>query len=190
MTRRIDMLSGERIYLRALEPEDYLVSWKWRNDHDLLKGLINHPRSVSKETERKWVLRAIEEHETGVAVRLAICTKEGDRHIGYVYLTDIDHQNKDCKINTLIGDRAFINKGLVQEIRFLVAKYAFMELGMNRLSSLILDTNIASIKSGERFGYVKEGILRKAIYRDGQYHDAILYSMLREEFLTRYFPDE
>jgi RimJ/RimL family protein N-acetyltransferase len=92
-----------RVYLRAIEPEDYLTSYKWRNDHDLMNGVIDIPRFVSKETERKWVLKAIDEHEKGQSVRLAICLKENDQHIGYIYLLAIDYQNKSCEASTLIG---------------------------------------------------------------------------------------
>lgn len=175
-----------RVYLRALEPDDYLVSYKWRNDRELMNGTIGMPRFVSKETERKWVLKAIEEHETGKAIRLAICLKENHQHIGYIYLESIDHQNKSCVIGTLIGERKFQKQGLASEARYLIFKYAFFELGMNRVHARILSINEASRRSAEQFGYVYEGTLRKAIYRNGEFHDVLLFSMLRDEFLDKY----
>jgi len=69
------------IYLRAIEPDDYLVSQKWRNDFDLIKG-YTAPRYVSLETERKWVQKVIEENESGRSVRVGICTVGEDRLIG------------------------------------------------------------------------------------------------------------
>lgn len=175
-----------RVYLRALEPEDYLTSYKWRNDHDLMNGVIDLPRFVSKETERKWVLTAIEEHETGQAVRLAICLKENDHHIGYIYLLSIDHQNKSCEVSTLIGERSYLKKGLASEARYLVLKYAFQELGLFRVRASILSINTASRRSGENFGYTYEGTLRKAVYRNGEFHDVLLFSMLRNEFIKKF----
>jgi len=32
-----EMNRKDRVYLRAIEPDDYLVSQKWRNDFDLIK---------------------------------------------------------------------------------------------------------------------------------------------------------
>ena len=49
-----------RIYLRAIQPEDYLMPYQWRNDHKLMKGVTGMPRFIIKETERKWVPKAIE----------------------------------------------------------------------------------------------------------------------------------
>ncbi len=179
-------MDHSRIYLRALEPEDYLTSYRWRNDHELMGGVISLPRFVSKETERKWVLNAIEEHETGKAVRLAICTVKDNRHIGYIYLKNIDYQNKTCEVGTLIGDRAYLKLGLATEARLALFKYAFLELGMNRISARILKINKNSINSGEKFGYTCEGVLRKAVYRHGEFFDVLLFSMLREEFFEKY----
>ena len=179
-----------RIYLRAIEPEDYLVSCKWRNDHDLMKGVIGMPRFVGSETERKWVLKAIEENETGRALRLAICTREDDKLIGYYYLVDIDQQNRTCNTGSLIGDKDYHGKGIMAEVRQLVFKYAFFELGINRITGRVLVDNIAAIKSAEKFGYVREGVLRQAVFRNGQYHDVIIYSMLKSDFVARCCQDE
>lgn len=183
-------MESNRIYLRALEPDDYLTSYQWRNDHALMRGVIEYPRYVSKEIERRWVLKAIEEHECGKALRLAICLKENDRHIGYIYLTNIDRQNRSCGISTLIGEKAYLKLGLASEARFLIFRYAFIELGLNRISARILSINKASINSVEKFGYIYEGTLRKAIFRNGSFHDVMLYSMLRDEFINKYLKND
>ena len=179
-----------RIYLRAIEPEDYLVSYQWRNDHKLMKGVVDMPRFISKETERKWVLKAIEENETGRALRLAICTKEGNKLIGHISLLEIDDHNKTCCVGSLIGDKDYHGKGIMGEARQLIFRYAFSELGMNRISATILADNVASIKAVEKFGYAREGILRQAVFRNGEYRDVVMYSMLKSEFITRYPQDE
>lgn len=57
---------------------------------------------------------------------------------------------------------------------------------MNRVHARILSINEASRRSAEQFGYVYEGTLRKAIYRNGEFHDVLLFSMLRDEFLDKY----
>jgi len=175
-----------RIYLRAIEPDDYLVSYKWRNDHELMKGITGMPRFISQETERKWVMKAIEENETGCALRLAICTKEDHKLIGYISLLEIDNHNKTCSVSSLIGDKNYHGSGIIGEARLLLFRYAFFELGMNRISAKVLVDNVASIKACEKFGYVREGILRQAVFRNGKYRDVVIYSMLKSEFLSRY----
>jgi RimJ/RimL family protein N-acetyltransferase len=151
-----------------------------------MNGTIGMPRFVSKETERKWVLNAIEEHETGKAIRLAICLNENDQHIGYIYLESIDHQNKSCNIGILIGEYKYHKQGLASEARYLLLKYAFLELGLNRVTARILNINFNSKRSFGTVGFIYEGALRKSIFRNGEFHDVLLFSMLRDEFLDKY----
>jgi len=42
--------------------------------------------------------------------------------------------------------------------------------------------NERAIKSYEKCGFKKEGILRQEIYIDGKYYDAIIMAMLKEEY--------
>jgi len=184
-------MKAERVYLRAIELEDYLASYKWRNDHHLMRAVFERARFVSKETERKWVSKAIEENESGNAVRLAICMKQDDQLIGYAYLLEIDRENRSCYLALLIGERAHQGTGLATEAAYLTMQHAFLDLDMNRVFVRVLDIQVASIKIAEQMGSTKEGVLRQAVRKGGQYHDVIVFSMLREEFLAKYpqFPD-
>lgn len=181
-----DKMKSKIIYLRAIEPDDYLVSYHWRNDFDIIRA-YSMPRYVSKETERKWALKAIEEHEKGISIRLSICTVNENKLIGYINLLNINHQNKSCETSILIGDREYHGQGIASEAREIIFNYGFLTLGLVRIWSRILHSNKAAIKNVEKFGYVKEGTLRKAIFKNGEFHDVYIYSMLREEFLAKYF---
>ena len=139
------------IYLRAIEPDDYLVSQKWRNDFDLIKG-YTAPRYVSLEMERKWVQKVIEENESGRSVRVGICTVGEDRLIGYANLLNIDYKNRNCEFSIIIGDRNYHGKGIPAQVRIILFQHAFLNLGMERVWAKILSTNIRAITNGERFG--------------------------------------
>lgn len=179
------MLQSKNIYLRAIEPEDHLISHKWRNDFDLIQG-YSQARYVSKETERKWALGVIEDHESGSSVRLAICTQKDSILIGFANLLNIDLHNRNCEISLILGNKKFHKKGFATEARTLLFSYGFYELGMERIWARILSTNFNAIRSSENFGYVKEVVLRKSLYKKGEFHDEFIYSMLRDEFIKKY----
>jgi RimJ/RimL family protein N-acetyltransferase len=179
-------MKAENVYLRSIEPEDYLASHRWRNDHHLMRAVFERARFVSRETERKWVLRAIEENESGKAVRLAICMKQDDQLIGYTYLLGIDRENRSCETALLIGERAHQGRGLAAEAGYLTLQHAFLDLDMNRVFARLQTDQLAVIKIAEQLGATKEGVLRQAIRKGGQYHDVIIYSFLREDFLAKY----
>lgn len=172
-----------RIYLRALEPEDYKVSVQWRNDEEIQNMVGGHKYFVSSEKEKNWVVNAIESNDRIV---LAICIKKGDKYIGNVMLQEIDWINRSARIPILIGDKTEWRKGYATEARMIMHKFAFEERGLERIYAEVLDTNKASLKIHEKCGYVKEGILRKALYKNGIYHNIIMLSVLREEFVIAY----
>ena len=95
-------MGSNRVYLRAFEPDDYLVSVAWRNDDEIWSQLGGPKYFVSKDYERKWVEDAIFDSKN---IRLAVCLIEGDRYIGNVSITNINTINRSGTSNILIGDR-------------------------------------------------------------------------------------
>lgn len=181
-----DQGDKNRIYLRALEPEDYKITYTWRQDSTYQKGVESMKRYVSMNTEKRWIDDVIVKHEKGQEVRLGIVLKESDELIGMVFLKNINYINKSAKSGSIIGVDDKRGKGIIGEARYELFKYAFYELGLERIYTHIVEYNVRSIKSGEKFGYVKEGVLRNAVYKEGKFHNVIVYSMLREEFIKKY----
>ena len=174
-----------RVYLRALEPEDYKITHEWRKDEQTWDLLGGQKRFVSSETERRWILNAIEKHEQGKVIRLGICTKEDHQLIGQIVFSNIDYINRNCTEGRILGVE-FRGKGYMKEAMILGYRYVFNELGMERVYSRVLENNVASQKISDKFGLKQEGVLRKAVYKNGYFKDLIVYSMLREEFYQLY----
>jgi RimJ/RimL family protein N-acetyltransferase len=67
----------------------------------------------------------------------------------------------------------------------LVARWAFGELGVQRLELTTAPENIASQRVAERVGFVREGVLRRltAATKDNGRRDAVLYSLLPADLL-------
>jgi len=167
------------IYLRALEPSDYLISHKWRNDPFIQDGVTGNKVFVSSEQERLWIENSIKDKES---IRLAICLKEDDRYIGNTYMINIDWINRTCQAPIFIGDPAVRGKGLAVQARLQMLTFAFFERNMNKVWAHVLSENNASIKMNEKVGFKKEGILRQHIYKNGAFKDIIVLSVLRNEF--------
>ena len=168
----------QRIYLRALEPDDYKVSIKWRKDDDIWNMLGGTKYYVSEAYEKSWVEKAIFDTKE---LRLAICLKESNKYIGNVYMTDINMINRSCHSHILIGERDFWGKGYACEALRLAINYMFKERNINRIQANILESNIASLKMHKKCGYKIEGLLREAVYKAGKYHNQYVLSLLRDE---------
>lgn len=168
-----------RIYLRALEPQDYLISVKWRND-DEIWNMVGGPKYfVSSEYEKTWVQKAIFNKDDLV---LAICLKENDKYIGNAILSNFDWINRSARSGILIGDKCEWGKGYGTESQMLRLKFAFRERGLERISAYVLESNIGPQKEAEKCGYVKEGLLRNSVFKNGKFHNQYIMSVLRADW--------
>jgi len=173
------ILTGKKVYLRPIEPEDIDRGWlEWINDPEISGNLNSPGYPTTKEDLKKY----IENSKPPNAVMFGVCNKKDDKYIGNARISKIDWQHKKCTFGRLIGDISQRGKGVGSEVLYLILKYSFINLGMNRVYTLLFSDNEASIKSNENAGMKQEGTLRQAFYKNGSYKDVIVVSMLREDF--------
>lgn len=174
-----------RIYLRALELEDYLTTIEWRKEDDLWDNLTSPRRFVSTDTEKRWIEKSILEHEKGEKLRFLACNKQDHEIVGLITAFNLDFINRKCRVSTFI-DKKFRSHGYANEFRLLVYHHLFSDLGMQRLEGIGVETNIASINASKKFGFVEEGRQRKSIFKRGKFYDLVMLSLLRSEFYELY----
>ena len=61
----------------------------------------------------------------------------------------------------------------------MAAEYLFRTFPVHRVQASTDVTNIAEQKALERAGFVREGIIRGAQWRQGEWHDLVSYARLR-----------
>ncbi|HEX8891487.1 MAG TPA: GNAT family protein, partial [Pyrinomonadaceae bacterium] len=64
----------------------------------------------------------------------------------------------------------------------LAARFALEELKLQRVEILAATGNHASQRVAEKAGATREGVLRKRLLVKGQAQDAVLYSLVSEDF--------
>ena len=173
-------MMNKRVYLRAFEPDDYKTTIKWRNDDEIKSMLGGVNRYVSEAYEKKWIDDTIFRSSD---IKLVVCLKDNDLHIGNVYLTGIDYINRTAESHILIGNKDYWGKGYAREALLQILKYGFEEHGLNRIEAHINADNLASLRMHTKCGYKKEGILRQALYKHGEFKDVVVMSILKEELL-------
>jgi len=169
-----------KVYLRALEPDDYLKIHEWRQDEEIAKYFGGVRLFSSTLNEKKWVEERIFDKET---VSCAVCLKETNEFIGCIFLNTIDLHNRSGHCPGFIGEKKYWGKGYASDARMLMLKYAFFERGLERIWASIIEDNVGSIKMVEKCGYIKEGLIRRSIFRDGRFYNQYLMAVLREDFL-------
>lgn len=175
----------KRIYLRAFEPDDYLLISKWRNDPETSSLLVGNHYYVSQEREKKWVID--KSTMDSKSVYLAVCLKENDQMIGYVSLVNFDLRNQKVDIGGwIIGDKTLWNQGYAKEAVITLLNYLFAEYPVHKCQSYCLDEHIVSNKIHKSVGFNLDGILRDDVFKHGEFKSVMMYSMLRDEYVAKY----
>lgn len=76
-------------------------------------------------------------------------------------------------------------KGLGRLMLAGVLECVFLELKAHRLWLDVFEANTRAQHVYESLGFQREGTLREAIFRDGEYHTQILMSILNREYATK-----
>jgi [ribosomal protein S5]-alanine N-acetyltransferase len=63
--------------------------------------------------------------------------------------------------------------------------YAFLNLPFFRLQAGVFAWNPPSMRVLEKVGFVREGVLKQSVYKDGQLIDRVMYALIKEEYLSR-----
>lgn len=168
-----------RVYLRALELEDFSLLHKWRNDPEIGYAFGGTRIFTSTVNEKKWIEEKIFDKTN---VSCAICLKETNEFIGCVFLNQIDDLNRSGHCPTFVGAKEHWGKGYATDARMLILKHAFHDKGLERIWAHVHQDNAGSLRMLEKCGYKHEGILRRASYVNGIFKDFVVLSILREEF--------
>ena len=75
----------------------------------------------------------------------------------------------------------FRGHGYGSEAQRLLVLYLFAHTQVNRIEATTEITNVAEQRALEKAGFTREGILRGTTFRQGRWHDQVMYSVLRDE---------
>jgi RimJ/RimL family protein N-acetyltransferase len=167
------------IFLRALELDDYKTTIRWRADEEIWNGVLGERYFVSSEYERRWVQDAITNTNE---IRLGVCLRETGELIGLTSIVGIDWLNRSARSQIMIGERSYWGRGYGAQAVLETVRFGFLHRGFERMWVRIVDTNLASIALHERVGYKREGVMRRAVFKNGKFHDVVVLALLRDEF--------
>ncbi len=180
------MIYGERIRFRAPERSDIPLWTAWLNDPEVLQGLAFRPPVSSATFEKQFddILESGEKAETYtfmIEVR-----QENDpanwKPVGTAGLLRIDWLSRSAELSIYIGEKAFWNQGFGTEATSLLLHFTFNTLNLNRIYLRVWETNANAIHIYEKVGFVHEGRMRQAVFKEGRYIDVLYMGILRSEY--------
>lgn len=73
-------------------------------------------------------------------------------------------------------------KGIGTRAQHELVAYLFAHTRVERIQATTDPENIAELKCLKKLGFVQEGVVRRAQWRGGRWHDQLLFSLLRNEY--------
>lgn len=89
-----------------------------------------------------------------------------------------EEHSRTALIGYWIGE-SYWGKGLACEALKKLTTFMFSTTEIVRLEANIYSSNKPSMKVAEKAGYQKEAVLRRAVFKNGEYYDEYIYSRLK-----------
>jgi RimJ/RimL family protein N-acetyltransferase len=109
-----------------------------------------------------------------------------DVPIGRIEWEGLDPRARSAEVMILIGNPVYWGGGYGTDAMVSLLRYLFWNRNLHRVSLSVLAWNARAIRSYEKAGFVREGVLRADIFDGGRYHDQVLMAILRPDFEARW----
>ena len=172
-------LYGEKVMLRAMEPEDLEMLREMINDPEVERMVGGWSFPVSKQTQSQWYEKVANDQQN---LRFVIEVQESGEAIGLITLTDINWKDGVGEEGVKLRTGAPKRKGYATDALMTLEWYVFEELRFHRLEARWLSHNEASKRLHVKCGMKHEGIRRSAIFKNNQYLDQYCAGIHRNEY--------
>jgi RimJ/RimL family protein N-acetyltransferase len=170
------LLEGKTVNLRVMEKEDLPLFAEWVNNPE-----FNGEYQPLDQTSLAEMEKALEQPSQFESKRFIIEKKNGSK-IGLVFHFNMLHPGAkllEIGYSLVPTERG---KGYCSEAAKIMVDYLFLSKDAVRIQAHTDVRNAASQKVLEKAGFKREGTMRKPAFFGGEWRDAYLYSILREEW--------
>lgn len=172
------IFEGTLIRLRAREPEDAPLLYRWFNDTEVTRHLaMRYP--LSMKSERDFIERV---SAPGYAhAGFAVETLAESRLIGGVDLLNTTPECRCASLGIAIGDKTAWDGGYGTDTMRTVCRFGFEMMNLHRIELEVYAENERARHVYEKVGFVVEGRRRDALFKYGRYQDVLVMSLLEGE---------
>ncbi|MEP4198038.1 MAG: GNAT family protein [Aliishimia sp.] len=170
-------LTGQRVTLRAPTLGDVPARFELGNTPEIQRMFGSDPsqaRDITQSAAEFWVKSHIDDPA-------AWAIDVDDTLIGAVRLYGVNHADKRANIAIGILSEAHLGKGFGTEAMLTLARHAFNDMKLHRLSSRVLAFNERAIASYEKVGFQQEGRERQSALIGATWHDEMIMGLLSSD---------
>ena len=153
---------SERLVLKTLDESNVGSAYlSWMNNDEVIKYLeIKHTQPKSITDLVNFVNGINSDDKT---LLLGIFLKKNNLHIGNIKLGPINSHHNRADIGFIIGDKKYWGQGYSTEAIGALVKFAFNEIGLQKLTAGCYEGNIGSAKALLKAGFIQEATLNSHV---------------------------
>jgi ribosomal-protein-serine acetyltransferase len=178
-----DILIETSVQIRPFCGEDSsaLYAAACESKDALFAGMTWFRPNYTMEDAARFVRRSSTDWYAGDRYDFAIVDELDDSLCGSVSLNHIDRRHRFANVGFWVR-RSRLRRGIASNAVRLIIDFAFKKLELVRLEFLIAQSNRASQCVARKIGAELEGTLRKRLTLSGEPEDALLFSLLKEDW--------
>jgi len=176
-------LETERLILRKLNLQDENDLFEFDSDVEVSK-FLSWDAHKSIDDTRNFINFVLGKYERDEAGEWGIVLKENGKLIGTISFVDYNIRNRRAEIGYVLS-RKYWGQGIMPEALKRIIKFAFEEMGLNRIECFHALENEKSGRVMQKVGMSFEGIVRERLYFKNKYWDAKLYAILRSDWIKQ-----
>ena len=174
------VLKGPRLTLRPPRDGDVQGRLALGNSAEVMRMFGADPETIPPLTlaaSKAWVDRLAAHPHAWVV-------EHAGSFLGEIRLDDLNHHDRRARLAIGFFDERRLGEGLGREAIRLLLGYAFVALGLHRVSLRVITYNERAIRCYRACGFREEGRERQAAFVGGGWHDDIIMGVLASEFST------
>lgn len=174
-------LEGDEVTLRPAEKEDLEFVQRCMNDPRVWRPALDID-PMNREQGEEFFENVLSDSES---VHCLACDDE--KPLGVVSLTESKYgpgatvRSRDAELAYWFAPEHH-GQGYGSDAAARMVRYAFEDRNLRRVSAQVGSFNDASVGLLESLGFQREGTRREAAWYRGEYHDALWYGLLREDW--------
>ena len=180
----VPLIAHGSVYLRPGERADVPLFVRWYTDLRTTRTLVM-TSPMGEAIEERWFEGMIAAQGSG-RFFYVICRREDDRPVGSIDLHEVDQGNGSASLGIAIGEDSDRGRGYGTDALIALVTFGFDQLRLERIELEVYAFNERARGVYERVGFVHEGTRRRALFRDGAFHDVHGMAVLRDEWAARH----
>jgi RimJ/RimL family protein N-acetyltransferase len=138
------------------------------------------PAGADETFVRGWIKRYEDGWNESSRAAFAIHGQDDRAFLGWAGLVELDLERREGEIGYLVAPAAR-GRGVARRTVELLTRWAFDELGLERLELRIDPENVPSTKVAARAGYRLDGVLRNLHFKADLRSDVAVWSRLNQD---------